>query len=430
MLNHAYEDAPRRHPGGGASCPVLPQAPLSFGLESPAGGSPVRVQLMYFNAGGGHRASSLALEAAIGRAGLGWQVERVNLLERVDVHDVFRRWTGMAPEGIYNKRLAMGWTAGLAQELRLLQAGIRMGHPFLMKRLRQHWLLSRPDLVVSLVPNFNRAMFLSLQQALPGTPYATVMTDLADLPPRFWIEKGLPIHIVCGTPRAVAQAHAAGCAPSHVHSVSGMLLRHDFYAPRLGGSDRLVRRRELGLPLDRPVGLVLFGGEGSRQMLTIARQLPDVPLILLCGNNEALARALRELPARAPRAIVGYTGDIPQYMQLADFFIGKPGPGSLSEAIQMGLPCIVASNASTLPQERYNTHWLREQELGLTIGGYDEIAWAVARLLADLPRFQAAARRVRNHASDELPGVLAGIVAQVPTRAAAVLAAGAVMRMS
>ena len=94
MLNHAYEDAPRRHPGGGASCPVLPQAPLSFGLESPAGGSPVRVQLMYFNAGGGHRASSLALEAAIGRAGLGWQVERVNLLERVDVHDVFRRWTG------------------------------------------------------------------------------------------------------------------------------------------------------------------------------------------------------------------------------------------------------------------------------------------------------------------------------------------------
>ena len=228
----------------------------------------------------------------------------------------------------------------------------------------------------------------------------------------------------------MAQAHAAGCAPSHVHSVSGMLLRHDFYAPRLGGSDRLVRRRELGLPLDRPVGLVLFGGEGSRQMLTIARQLPDVPLILLCGNNEALARALRELPARAPRAIVGYTGDIPQYMQLADFFIGKPGPGSLSEAIQMGLPCIVASNASTLPQERYNTHWLREQELGLTIGGYDEIAWAVARLLADLPRFQAAARRVRNHASDELPGVLAGIVAQVPTRAAAVLAAGAVMRMS
>ena len=46
-------------------------------------------------------------------------------------------------------------------------------------------------------------------------------------------------------------------------------------------------------------------------------------------------------------------------MQLADFFIGKPGPGSISEAVQQGLPVIVVDNAWTMPQERYNARQAR-----------------------------------------------------------------------
>ena len=53
--------------------------------------------------------------------------------------------------------------------------------------------------------------------------------------------------------------------------------------------------------------------------------------------------------------------EIPRYMQLADYFIGKPGPGSISEAVFMRLPVIVNCNAWTLPQERYNTVWVRQQ---------------------------------------------------------------------
>ena len=51
-------------------------------------------------------------------------------------------------------------------------------------------------------------------------------------------------------------------------------------------------------------------------------------------------------------------------MQLADFFIGKPGPGSVSEALAMRLPVIVECNAWTLPQERYNAEWIVEKEVG------------------------------------------------------------------
>ena len=104
-------------------------------------------------------------------------------------------------------------------------------------------------------------------------------------------------------------------------------------------------------------------------MLDIAKHLDhsDLPvqLILLCGRNERLARSLKELDKRIPMFIEGFTTEVPYYMHLADFMIGKPGPGSISEALAMGLPLIVQRNASTLPQEKYNARWVLENEVGL-----------------------------------------------------------------
>jgi hypothetical protein len=115
------------------------------------------VDLVYFNAGGGHRAAALALQSVIREQQRAWDVRLVNLTEVLDPTARFRRLTGMAPEDLYNKRLASGWTLGLAQELKLLQAIIRLGHDTLLRRLQQHWLRTEPDLVVSLIPNFNRS---------------------------------------------------------------------------------------------------------------------------------------------------------------------------------------------------------------------------------------------------------------------------------
>ncbi|MGO4392000.1 glycosyltransferase [Variovorax sp. M-6] len=366
------------------------------------------VDLVYFNAGGGHRASALALEAAIQRAGLPWTVRRVNLREVLDPKDSFRKLTGMDPEDVYNKRLARGWTLGLAQELKLLQGMIRWSHATLVRALQQHWLATEPDMVVSLIPNFNRALCESLASTLPGVPYVTVLTDLADHPPHFWIEKGLDQHLVCGSPKAVQQARSAGYADERIHASSGMLMRSAFHErPPI---DRAAERRRLGLDADRPTGIVLFGGQGSKAMLGIAKRLPETPLILACGHNAALARALRALPARAPRQVLEFTPDIAHYMRLADFFIGKPGPGSLSEAVQMQLPVIVVRNRWTLPQERYNAQWVREQGVGLVCGSFAKVGPAVDELTGQLGRYRAATRRIQNRAMFELPVILQDIL--------------------
>ncbi|MGV3497281.1 MAG: glycosyltransferase [Hydrogenophaga sp.] len=371
-----------------------------------------QVDLVYFNAGGGHRASAQALQSVIGELGLSWQVRLVDLFQVLDPAQRFRRMTGLAPEDWYNRRLARGWTLGMAQELKLLQALIRMAHPTLVRRLQRHWALTRPDLVVSLIPNFNRAMFDALALARPGVPYATVLTDLADHPPHFWIEPRQLQHLICGTPRAVRQALAAGHAPERVHATSGMILRPDFYRAPL--VDRPAARAQLGLDPNRPTGLVLFGGHGSRAMLTIARQLPQVQLILLCGHNGALARQLQAMPAQAPRHVVGFTTEVPQLMDMADFFIGKPGPGSVSEAVQRGLPVIVVDNAWTMPQERYNPQWVQEHGLGIVHHSHRSIAQAVDRLLADLPALRERVRAQRNRALYEVPQILSRLLADAP----------------
>ena len=368
------------------------------------------VDLVYFDAGGGHRAAAAALAAAIAERGWPWRVRRVNLFDAIDPARRYRRITGRAPEDLYNARLARGWTLGLALDLKLLQGLIRSAHAPLVRRLARHWRATEPDLVVSLIPNFNRALHDSLAAARPGVPCVTVMTDLADLPPHFWIEPGRTQHLVCASERAVAQGLASGLARECIHRTSGMIIRPDFYAPL--ALDREAERRRLGLDPARPTGVVMFGGQGSMAMLDIARRLDTVQLVLLCGHNARLAESLRRLPpAAAQRAVVGFTPDVRRYLALGDFFIGKPGPGCLSEAIQQGLPVVTLRNAWTMPQERYNADWVREEGLGVVVNRARDIGPAVDAVLQRLAQLKANVRRQDNRAVFELPGILAGILA-------------------
>jgi 1,2-diacylglycerol 3-beta-galactosyltransferase len=401
-------DRPRSPNGHPKKSPIGHAMRLASAFMSDAAASMTTIDLIYFNAGGGHRAAALALQEAIARERPHWRVRCIDLVTLLDPLGQFRRVTGFAPEDIYNKRLARGWTLGLAQELKLLQGMIRLGHGKMVQRLEQHWLRSEPDLAVSLIPNFNRALHESLSAALPGVPFVTVLTDMADHPPNFWMESPRGQHLVCGTAMAVAQAHAMGHAEANVHATSGMIIRPDFYDPL--PFDRLDEFRRLGLDPSKPTGIVMFGGQGSMSMLQIARTLDDVQLILMCGRHQALAEALRAARSSAPRAIVDFTPEVRRHLQLADFFIGKPGPGSLSEAVHVGLPIVTIRNAWTMPQERFNADWVRDHELGVVTTSLRKIRPAVLEVLGRLDELKANVRRIENTAVFELPGILERIL--------------------
>jgi len=366
------------------------------------------VDLIYMDAGGGHRASALALQAAIAEQQPGWTVRVLNIFAVLDPQGQFRRVTGMGPEDFYNRRLAKGWTLGMAQELKILQMSISLLHRQLTARLAPHWLRTRPSLVVSLIPNFNRALYESLRESLPGVPYVTLLTDMADHPPNFWIEPNQDQYFICGTRRACEQASAAGYGPDRIYRSSGMILHPKFYRPSL--PDRAAERVKHHLEPDRPTGIVIFGGQGSSKMLRIARYLQDTQLIMICGRNDALAAKLRALPSKAPRLVVGYTTEVSYYMAMGDFFIGKPGPGSISEAVAMRLPVIIEGNAWTMPQEVYNTQWVVEQNAGIVIRRLRNVATAVTRVTQNLAFYGQSLAQVENRAVFEIPRLLEQIL--------------------
>ncbi len=374
-----------------------------------------KLDFIYFDAGGGHRSAAMALQQVIAQQGRPWEIRMVNLQEQLDNLDIFRRITGIRLQDYYNLMLKKGWTLGSGELLKGLHVVIRLFQPRLVRLLRDFWREGRPDMVVSLIPNFNRALKLSLEAALPGTPLVTILTDIADYPPHFWIERQEQ-YFICGSDRAVAQARELGHADRFIFRAPGMILNPRFYEPV--EADRGAQRQRLGLNPDWPTGLVLFGGEGSAVMLEIAHRLEagarPLQLILICGRNQKLAEKLRAMPSRIPIFVEGFTREVPYYMHLSDFFIGKPGPGSISEAIAMKLPVIVERNAWNLPQERYNCEWVREQAVGMVLRNFRAIGAAVDELLepATYARMRANAAAQSNRAVFEIPDMLETIMAR------------------
>ena len=371
----------------------------------------MKVDFIYFDAGGGHRAAANALRRVVEQQERGWEVRLVNLQEVLDAMDVFRKVTGLRLQDIYNLMLKKGWTLGSPQLMVGMHAVIRAFHGKTVRLLEGFWKERVPDMVVSLVPNLDRALCASLEKALPGTPFVTILTDIADYPPHFWMEKQVQ-HFICGSAKAVEQAHAMGHAPDKVHRVSGMILNPQFYEiAALTEEERTAARAKLGFRPDQPVGLVMFGGEGSSVMFEVASLLNNRQLLIICGNNKRLRERLQGMAHEAPMFVEGFTKDVPRYMQLADYFIGKPGPGSVSEAIAMRLPVIVECNAWTLPQERYNAQWIREMGVGIVLKNFRGVAGAVSQLLepSAYQGFRDATERMKNRAVFEIPDILEGI---------------------
>ena len=375
-----------------------------------------RIELGLFDAGGGHRAAATALEMAIRAEQRPWDTHLLNLQELLDPLDILKRHFGIRIQEFYNSMLRNGWTLGSPQLLKVLQLVILLNHRPTVRLMEEHWRQTRPDMLISFVPHFNRALGESFANAFGERPFVTILTDLADYPPHFWIEKNQRQYLICGTERAVWQARQMGHPDDRIFRVSGMIVHPRFYETPV--PDPVQERKRLGLRPDLPTGLVLFGGHGSKAMLEIAERLErstlDLQLIFVCGKNDKLAGALRSQRSRLPRFVEGFTTRVNYYMQLADFFIGKPGPGSVSEALRMHLPVIVECNQWTLPQERYNAEWIVEQRVGLVLPNFRTIERAVAQLIdpAQHERYRANVAAIKNRAIFEIPAILEQILEQ------------------
>jgi hypothetical protein len=369
-----------------------------------------KITIVFFDAGGGHRSAAEALKNALETQSRPWGVELLNLQEELDKLDIVRKLTGIRIQDAYNLILRKGWTRATTQLLPMLQAIIRAYHRPTVKLLQDYWRKNPTDLLLSVIPHFNRAMVESVRKTMPGVPFVTLLTDLADYPPHFWIERESQ-YLICGTEKAEQQALELGHDREHVFLASGMVMKPRFYQkPSLNRTQELSK---LGLSPEIPVGIVLFGGHGSGTMLDIVKRIDaaasvKVQLILICGKNTKLQNAIKAVKTRYPIFVEGFTQNVDYYMALSDFFIGKPGPGSISEALQFHLPVIVECNGRTLPQERYNAQWVKEKRVGIVLKGFRQVVEGVEELLepATFAEFRTNAGAYTNHALMEIPDFL------------------------
>jgi UDP-N-acetylglucosamine:LPS N-acetylglucosamine transferase len=375
-----------------------------------------KIRVLFHDGGGGHRNAAVALQTIAAEQERDWQVDLVQFQDLTDRLDVLRKLTGIRIQQQYNIMLQNGWTLGSKYLLRVLQLTIRLFHGPMVRLLEEFWREHPADLLVSVIPHFNREIFESWNAVYAGRPFVTLITDLADYPPRFWIEPIKEQYVIAGTERAVEQARALGHDNAHIFQASGMILRPDFYVDE--NVDPVALRKEMGLRPDLPTAIVLFGGHGSKVMFDLTERLntADLPLqlILICGRNEALAGKFRNRKWDMPVHVVGFTKEIHKLMRAADFLIGKPGPGSIAEAMVRKLPVLIECNSWTLPQERYNAEWVTEKRVGIVLHSFKEIVEGVRQMLepARLAEFRKNVAALDNRAIFEIPEILAKLLGE------------------
>lgn len=368
-----------------------------------------KVLFTIYDMGGGHRSTANALKEVIEQRNLPWQIE---------ILEVFKEVFGEGkPQFYYNNFvLKKKWAKAINDPLAVpvFRLQIRLRHDAWRKRLQNYWRKHQPDLVVSLMPLVNKLLYESLQAELPNTPFVTSITDFADCPPNFWIEKQKQL-LICPSSRTVEQAQDCGYTEQQLFSTSGVVIHPRFNQPIT--SDRTIERQRLGLNPDLPTGLVIFGTQGSKEMLEILERLEQSPLqlqlIFICGRNEQLANTLRSRPSRIAKFVEGFTSQIPTYMHTSDFFIGKPGSVGISEAIAMKLPVITeCNNTMTLFQERASADWLADNGFGIVVNNFNDIDKAVAQLIEpqNFIRYQANVRAYNNRAAFEVVDILENIL--------------------
>ncbi len=329
----------------------------------------MRILIAYTDAGGGHKATALTLKAVIERETAHEVILMNPYKELIADVDLFARLTPYTDEDVYNKFvLGKGWNnlfclTYYAATLLNVKLGTRES----AKRFCASWKQQGVDLVISVMPMANQGLYQSVRACFPEgpLPFLVVMTDLAETMKTTWFPKAQDYFAVCPTRDSFDRLLAKPHPPDRVFCTDGLCVHPKFYDTRV--QDVADERKALGLFPQRLTGCVMYGGNGSDRMVQIARAMATVDrkvqMIFLCGKNKKFAAAIRDLNLAYPHVIRTFTDKVPYFFAVSDFLVGKPGPGTISEALVSGLVPIVDAGQA-LPQEQYNLNWLKEQNLG------------------------------------------------------------------
>lgn len=181
---------------------------------------------------------------------------------------------------------------------------------------------------------------------------------------------------------SLTEAYRACARPGRRVRATGIPIQRGFWLP----CEKEEAKRLLNIPVGSKHLLMMCGSMGCGPMVkmlrAIAAELPGrAEVSVICGTNERLRKKLARRYAGNGRVhIVGYTDQIPLYMDAADLYLTKPGGISVTEAAAKALPMAFIDAVSGC--ERYNMNYFVELGAAVTAGSVGELVQKCVRLLS------------------------------------------------
>lgn len=296
-----------------------------------------RVTLLYGNAGGGHRSAAEAIAQGM-RIVYGDDVEPslVDGLRRAP--QLVKNLVETYPQMVNQARLLYSLGYHAINDRRVLTALRQALEPVTELSVENMLLRNPADVYVSCHPLFNTAVPKAIRAIESKAKFIHVVTDLVSGHVMHYDSSA--DHIIVPTEEARRDA-IANMVPIEKVSVCGQPVWPDF-RQRMGQRDKV--RAEMGLD-ERPVVLLMGGGDGMGRIEAVARELmhSDLPiqLVVVCGRNEHLKDNIEFLNSRIPARILGFVTNVPELMGAADILATKAGPSTICEGFIAGLPVIL-----------------------------------------------------------------------------------------
>jgi 1,2-diacylglycerol 3-beta-galactosyltransferase len=316
------------------------------------------ILFLFSDTGGGHRSATEAIIEAL-------QLEFDDRISTQMV-DIFLE---IAPQPLnylpkwypYVVRVPEVWGLGyrISNGTRRARVIVESAYPYVRRSLHRVIRQNPADMIVSLHPLANDPFLHALGKKRP--PFITVVTDLVTMH-ALWFHKDVDLCIV-PTEAARQRALLAGLSPDQV-KVVGLPVADRFCQP---AGDQLALRQKLDWPQDRPVVLLVGGGEGMGPIEKIAVAIAEanlpITLAIVAGRNQELKQRLEERQWPMKSLIYGFVHEMPDFMRAANILVTKAGPGTISEALNAGLPMILYSR---LPgQEDGNVDYVLSEGVGV-----------------------------------------------------------------
>lgn len=232
------------------------------------------------------------------------------------------------------------------------------------------------DLIVTVHPFANTFALKALGGSRP--PFINVDTDMVTTH-ALWFDNRADL-ILVPTETALQRALKYRMPPEKV-KVVGLPVADRYCKPMVRKS---TLRKKLGWTLDKPIVLLVGGGEGMGPLAKTAQEIDasglDLGLVVVCGRNQRLKAALEAHKWENPTFIHGFTRDMPDFMRASDFIVTKAGPGTIAEALNAELPIILYSK---LPgQEDGNVTFVQEEGAGVWAPTPQEVVRTLTRWIS------------------------------------------------